>query len=66
MCSLLAGSEPRWAASTTVEYRCTASIGVAMFANYEGSQDDVLKWADAAMYQAKEGGRSQIRFYDDK
>jgi len=37
-----------------------------MFANYEGSQDDVLKWADAAMYQAKEGGRSQIRFYDDK
>jgi diguanylate cyclase (GGDEF)-like protein/PAS domain S-box-containing protein len=50
---------------TTVEHHCTASIGVALI-NHEGSQDDILEWADAAMYQAKEAGRNSIRFYDSK
>jgi len=49
---------------TTVEHQCTASIGVALFINHEASQDDILKWADKAMYQAKEAGRNSIRFYD--
>lgn len=49
---------------TEIEHRCTASIGVAIFANHEGSPDDILKWADKAMYQAKEAGRNLIRFYD--
>ncbi|MBU1664030.1 MAG: PAS domain S-box protein [Gammaproteobacteria bacterium] len=53
-------------ADTTVEHRCTASIGVAMFINHETSQDDILNWADAAMYEAKEAGRNLIRFYDSK
>ncbi|MCF8184490.1 MAG: diguanylate cyclase [Polynucleobacter sp.] len=47
----------------TVEHRCGASIGVAMFLDHEGSQDDILKWADTAMYQAKEAGRNSIRFF---
>jgi diguanylate cyclase (GGDEF)-like protein/PAS domain S-box-containing protein len=47
----------------TFEHRCTASIGVAMFMNHESDQEDILKWADAAMYEAKEAGRNQIRFY---
>ena len=51
-------------ADTTIEYRCTASIGVAMFINHETSQDDILNWADAAMYEAKEAGRNLIRFHD--
>ncbi|QVL48147.1 MAG: ABC transporter substrate-binding protein [Thiocapsa sp.] len=51
-------------AETTVEHHCTASIGVALFIHHEASQDDILKWADKAMYQAKEAGRNQIRFYD--
>jgi diguanylate cyclase (GGDEF)-like protein len=46
-----------------VEHRCSASIGVVMFQNREASQDDVLKWADTAMYQAKDAGRNAIRFY---
>jgi PleD family two-component response regulator len=25
--------------------------------------EDFLKWADMAMFQAKEAGRNQIRFY---
>lgn len=51
---------------TTVEHRCSASIGVAVFIGNEASKDDVLKWADAAMYQAKDAGRNLIRFYDAK
>lgn len=49
---------------TTVEHHCTASIGVALFINHEESQDVISKHADAAMYQAKEAGRNQIRFYE--
>jgi len=53
-------------AETTVEHHCTVSIGVALFINHEASQDDILKWADTAMYQAKEAGRNLIRFSDAK
>lgn len=49
---------------TLVEHHCTVSIGVVLFVDHQGSQDEVLKWADAAMYQAKDGGRNQIRFYE--
>lgn len=48
----------------TVEHQCTASIGVALFLNHEASQDDILYWADAMMYQAKKEGRNRIVFYD--
>jgi len=46
-----------------VKHRCTASIGVTLFIDNETSQDDLLKWADVAMYQAKEAGRDLVRFY---
>jgi diguanylate cyclase (GGDEF)-like protein len=49
---------------STVEHQCSASIGAVVFTLREGSQDDLLKWADAAMYQAKEAGGNLIRFYD--
>ena len=52
--------------SGLVTHRCTASIGVAVFTDHEANQDDILKWADAAMYQAKNSGRNQIRFYEEK
>ena len=51
-------------ADGTVEHLCTVSIGVTLFINHEASQDDILKWADAAMYQAKDAGRDAIRFRD--
>lgn len=53
------------AAETTVEHHCTASIGVVVF-NSEASAEDIIKWADIAMYQAKEAGRNSIRFYAAK
>lgn len=49
---------------TIVEHRCTSSIGVVLFVRNDASQDDILKWADMAMYQAKADGRNTIRFFD--
>jgi len=46
-----------------ITHRCTASIGVAMFINHEASQEELLKWADMAMYQAKDAGRNMVKFY---
>jgi diguanylate cyclase (GGDEF)-like protein/PAS domain S-box-containing protein len=51
-------------ADATIEHCCTASIGIVVFVNHESALDDVLKWADQAMYQAKEAGRNAIKFHD--
>lgn len=48
----------------TIHFHCTTSIGVVVFVDIEESQEEILKWADHAMYQAKEAGRNSIRFYD--
>jgi diguanylate cyclase (GGDEF)-like protein/PAS domain S-box-containing protein len=47
-----------------VAYHCTSSIGVVLFNNHEFSTDEIMKHADAAMYQAKQEGRNAIRFFD--
>ena len=47
----------------TVTHHCSASIGVVLFLRHTASQADILKWADAAMYQAKDAGRNAIRFF---
>jgi diguanylate cyclase (GGDEF)-like protein/PAS domain S-box-containing protein len=49
---------------TTVEHHCTSSIGVVLFVDHDINQEDILKWADIAMYQAKQDGRNTIRFFD--
>jgi len=51
-------------AGTMIEHRCSASIGVVVFNGCEASAENVIDWADAAMYRAKEGGRNQIRFHE--
>jgi diguanylate cyclase (GGDEF)-like protein len=45
------------------EYVSTPSIGVVLFQGRENA-DDLLKWADMAMYQAKASGRNALRFFD--
>jgi diguanylate cyclase (GGDEF)-like protein/PAS domain S-box-containing protein len=59
---LTINSEAKEAA--TVEHRCSASIGVVVYFNHEGSQEDIVQWADTAMYEAKEAGRNSIRFFN--
>lgn len=46
-----------------VNHHCSASIGVVIF-NGQANAENILKWADKAMYQAKNAGRNQIRFYE--
>jgi diguanylate cyclase (GGDEF)-like protein/PAS domain S-box-containing protein len=53
-------------ADITVEHRCTCSIGVALFIEHEATPDEILTWADTAMYQAKDAGRNLIRVYAPK
>ena len=45
-------------------FRCTASVGVALFCDDRQGMDDLLKWADMAMYEAKTSGRNAVRFFD--
>ena len=51
-------------AEKIVEHRCAASIGVALFIGHEAGAEDIVKWADIAMYQAKGCGRNLVRFYE--
>ncbi|MBU3990552.1 MAG: diguanylate cyclase, partial [Gammaproteobacteria bacterium] len=53
-------------AGTTVEHRCSASIGVTLFIDHAVSPDNILKSADDAMYQAKDAGRNTIRIHAAK
>jgi GGDEF domain-containing protein len=48
---------------TTIEYCCSASIGVLVFNCAEATADHILKGADAAMYQAKDAGRNSVWLY---
>jgi diguanylate cyclase (GGDEF)-like protein/PAS domain S-box-containing protein len=50
-------------AVSVIEHRCSVSIGVVLFANHEASQEEILRWADTAMYQAKAAGRNAVRFH---
>ncbi|MBR9882804.1 MAG: EAL domain-containing protein [Oceanospirillales bacterium] len=45
-------------------YTPTASIGVAMFARQRHTVDDMIKWSELAMYEAKAAGRNSVRFFD--
>jgi PAS domain-containing protein len=41
-----------------------ARLAAVLFVNHETPHADILRWADAAMYQAKDAGRNTIRFYE--
>ncbi|MBC7502758.1 MAG: transporter substrate-binding domain-containing protein [Herminiimonas sp.] len=50
----------------TIEHHCTASIGVMLFNGHDDSQEELLRWADAAMYKAKKDGGNCVTVHRSK
>lgn len=46
------------------EHHISSSIGIVLFLGRRRPLEDLLSYADAAMYQAKRDGRNTIRFHD--
>lgn len=44
------------------DWRCTSSIGVALFLGHDEAVETVLARADQGLYAAKAGGRNTVRF----
>ena len=59
---LIAFSQPYQLAGNTC--RSTSSIGVTLFSGHQVKQEELMKQADIAMYQAKKSGRNTLRFFD--
>ena len=57
-------SHGKYDSGVSAEHHCTSSIGVILFSNHEISREDILRFADMAMYQAKDQGRNRIRFFN--
>jgi diguanylate cyclase (GGDEF)-like protein len=49
-----------------IEHRCSASVGLTLFAGDETDQSAIVKRADDAMYSAKRTGRNRVCFVADK
>jgi len=49
----------------TIDYQCSASIGVVLFSGAGLRKTDVIRKADEAMYEAKQKGRNRISLYAD-
>lgn len=47
------------------ELHVTASIGISMISCDEVSGDDLLRFADTAMYEAKREGRNRLEFFSE-
>lgn len=48
-------------AQALIEHHCTASLGVALFQGNTLGVQELMKRADAAMYQAKAAGRNRVQ-----
>lgn len=46
------------------EFHLGASLGIVLFHGHENSTEELFKYADTAMYRAKEAGRNTARFFD--
>jgi len=49
-----------------VSFNVTSSIGIAIYPDNGTGMEELLRKADAAMYAAKESGRNNYRFFEEK
>lgn len=47
-----------------IDFKISASVGIASYPDHGKDVSDLLKKADIAMYQAKTAGRNQFHFFD--
>jgi diguanylate cyclase (GGDEF)-like protein/PAS domain S-box-containing protein len=50
--------------TTRIDHSCSTSIGGLVFMGQAVSQDDLIKWADIAMYSAKSTGGDRVQLRD--
>lgn len=43
----------------------TTSVGISIYPDHSDDVDTLIKYADTAMYKAKEDGRNRYKFYDE-
>ena len=55
--------KPEGNETPSIAHCCSASLGVVLFSGEVMSVDDLLKWGDLAMYQAKAEGRNRICYH---
>ena len=46
------------------EHYCSASMGIYLFRDHESTVEELLRYSDTALYQAKRSGRNSMLFYD--
>lgn len=51
--------------TAVVDYLCSATIGITLFLGQTQTQNTLLRNADAAMYQAKQGGRNGSQVFGE-
>lgn len=47
-----------------IEYKITMSVGISMYPGSGHTVDELIKYADIAMYSAKNSGKNTFRFFD--
>lgn len=47
------------------QLRLTCSLGIALYPTHAGTSEDLVAYADTAMYQAKEAGKNTWRMYKE-
>lgn len=63
--SILEAFVPEKISPLAEKYNVSLSVGIALYPHHSENYHAVIKYADAAMYQAKKSGKNQYRIYAD-